>query len=78
MELILTRLRDPLDKQLPAPVPTSPCVMHYHRQSRYDYSEDWEHENGQYSCTCANCHQSFLGHKRRCLCRVCDPPIKSK
>ena len=39
-----------------------------------DYVEDWPGENGRYCNTCLTCDHTFIGHKRRCHCRVCDPP----
>lgn len=35
------------------------------------WPEDFEHENGNYECICADCTNHFIGHKRRVLCRVC-------
>ena len=37
-----------------------------------DYPEDFEHENGNYWNECIRCHTSFVGHKRRPLCKVCN------
>ena len=39
--------------------------------SERDWTEDAGHENGCYQCLCVNCGQSFIGHKRRHVCRVC-------
>ena len=36
-----------------------------------DWSEDFEHENGDYNCQCIDCGQTFTGHKRRNICKVC-------
>lgn len=36
-----------------------------------DYKEDFSHENGNYSNICTYCHQEFLGHKRRVVCKKC-------
>lgn len=36
-----------------------------------DWPEDFEHENGGYFRRCVICSDSFLGHKRRVLCKVC-------
>ena len=40
--------------------------------SRHDFPEDFEHENGMYQNTCQHCKVSFLGYKRRLVCKVCD------
>lgn len=39
-----------------------------------DWPGDFEHENGNYQCTCLECGKLFLGHKRRVICRVCTKP----
>lgn len=36
-----------------------------------DWSEDFAHENGNYSNRCVICGQLFNGHKRRVECKVC-------
>lgn len=41
------------------------------RDESRDWPEDFEHENGNYSCRCYRCHLEFIGHKRRVECRVC-------
>jgi len=38
-----------------------------------DWPEDFGQENGQYQNVCAKCRQTFMGHKRRPLCKVCAP-----
>ena len=35
------------------------------------WPEDFQHENGMYTCTCASCGGGFIGYKRRVTCRVC-------
>jgi len=37
-----------------------------------DWTEDAKHENGNYGCRCAICGRSFIGHKRRVVCKLCD------
>ena len=37
-----------------------------------DWHEDFSHENGQYMCVCCNCEKSFIGHKRRVTCKLCE------
>jgi len=39
-----------------------------------DWTEDFEHENGNYFNTCFECKQTFKGHKRRVLCKQCGTP----
>ena len=36
-----------------------------------DWTEDFAHENGNYSCLCCRCGQAFVGHKRRVICKAC-------
>lgn len=36
-----------------------------------DWSEDFGHENGQYLNGCIYCSLSFVGHKRRRICKSC-------
>lgn len=36
-----------------------------------DWTEDESHENGQYYCTCIECGERFIGHKRRVICKTC-------
>jgi hypothetical protein len=35
------------------------------------WPQDFDYENGNYSCRCRYCKNYFVGHKRRCVCRVC-------
>jgi len=37
-----------------------------------NWAEDAPHENGNYECSCAECGHSFIGHKRRVLCKLCS------
>jgi len=39
-----------------------------------DWPEDSSHENGNYHNLCVVCGSSFIGHKRRVICKVCAPP----
>lgn len=39
--------------------------------SKFDWAEDFSHENGKYQCECHLCHVPFIGHKRRVLCKAC-------
>lgn len=36
-----------------------------------DWLEDFTHENGNYECACCICKNSFVGHKRRVVCKSC-------
>ncbi len=45
-------------------------IMIRHPNPR-DWTEDFAHENGNYLCRCVGCHETFTGHKRRVVCRVC-------
>lgn len=36
-----------------------------------DWPEDFQYENGNYTCKCSVCKQKFSGHKRRIVCKVC-------
>ncbi len=37
-----------------------------------DWPEDFPHENGNYLRECLQCDLSFIGHKRRYVCRSCE------
>ncbi len=37
-----------------------------------DWPEDAAHENGNYLCRCCGCHETFIGYKRRVVCKVCS------
>lgn len=43
-----------------------------------DWPEDFDHENGMYSNTCACCGVEFMGHKRRVICRECSKKMEDK
>ena len=45
--------------------------LHKNPDSPKNWTEDFTHENGQYSCWCSRCRSSFIGHKRRILCKEC-------
>ena len=36
-----------------------------------DWTEDFEHENGQYQNLCRECNSIFIGYKRRLVCKEC-------
>jgi hypothetical protein len=42
-----------------------------------DFTEDFTSENGNYYNICTTCGKSFLGHKRRITCKVCNEFAKS-
>lgn len=41
-------------------------------QAQRNWTEDAKHENGNYECLCVECDQSFIGHKRRVICKACS------
>lgn len=41
-----------------------------------DWLEDSHLENGNYTSLCARCGESFTGHKRRFVCKVCSRATK--
>ena len=43
--------------------------------SARDWTDDAAHENGSYWCKCYQCGQSFIGHKRRVMCKQCNDRI---
>ncbi len=45
-------------------------------QPQKDWVEDFDHENGNYTCHCIQCDHYFYGHKRRVVCKQCAHPIK--
>lgn len=42
-----------------------------------DWTEDFEHENGNYHHKCLTCGCDFIGHKRRMECRKCPEPSQN-
>lgn len=48
-----------------------PAVVSGEVANERDWSEDFKHENGNYSCRCSTCKESFQGHKRRMFCKLC-------
>lgn len=48
-----------------------------HRMNRSkdgDWPEDFSHENGNYFCKCISCGRTFMGYKRRVMCKMCATP----
>jgi len=43
-------------------------------ESERDWPEDFDHENGKYQNRCMECKQTFMGHKRRVICKKCSTP----
>jgi len=39
--------------------------------AKRNWPEDATHENGNYENRCMECDQSFIGHKRRVICKAC-------
>lgn len=50
---------------------------HLHKSPR-SWPEDFHRENGNYLCRCVYCGHDFIGHKRRCVCRLCAQPVTTK
>ena len=42
-----------------------------HVVTEHDWPEDFSEENGNYMCTCISCGTSFIGYKRRIVCKYC-------
>ena len=40
-------------------------------EEKFDWPEDYNHENGDYMNICYVCGRQFRGHKRRVVCRQC-------
>lgn len=43
-----------------------------------DWPEDFHLENGNYSNICIQCEDTFLGHKRRNICKKCASKNESE
>lgn len=41
------------------------------KNKQKDWVEDFEMENGNYQSKCSCCHDFFIGHKRRFICKEC-------
>lgn len=41
-------------------------------EDKRSWLEDLKHENGNYECICRNCNKTFIGHKRRQICKICS------
>lgn len=49
------------------------------KESSRDWIDDFKHENGNYFNECIKCHSSFIGHKRRVVCKECsDKEVSNK
>jgi hypothetical protein len=46
----------------------------YKRDYPLNWQEDLDRENGDYMNRCSKCNNMFRGHKRRTLCKKCNPP----
>ncbi len=42
------------------------------REHPRSWSEDYNHENGEYANKCLHCKKYFIGHKRRIICKQCE------
>lgn len=45
--------------------------MKFFKYTPRDFPEDSSDENGDYICLCIKCGNTFIGYKRRFLCRLC-------
>jgi len=52
-------------------------MMREQEDSR-NWTEDYCLENGKYYNRCSECGETFLGYKRRRVCKLCAQPHKSK
>lgn len=52
-------------------IPDRPSPSFLPPATARDWTEDAPHENGNYQNLCCGCHQTFIGHKRRVVCKVC-------
>jgi hypothetical protein len=43
-----------------------------------DWPEDFSDENGNYGNLCIGCKKTFVGHKRRYVCKKCDAACKAR
>jgi len=41
------------------------------KDNERNWEEDFKYENGNYMNRCIVCNRMFLGHKRRCVCKLC-------
>lgn len=52
--------------------------MKNHIESARDWSEDFPHGNGMYKNPCYSCKKTFIGHRRREICKLCYNPVEVK
>ena len=50
---------------------TTESLTFWLENKRKNYEEDFKHENGNYENVCFKCKESFIGHKRRVICKEC-------
>lgn len=43
-----------------------------------DWIEDFARENGSYLCRCCYCKETFIGYKRRVVCKSCHDADQAK
>jgi uncharacterized small protein (DUF1192 family) len=69
IERLQTKIQDDqVASNTEAPVIKNP----FSDDPRGDWVQDFDHENGQYTCRCLDCDNRFMGHKRRIICRMCS------
>lgn len=46
-------------------------VQDHDNRSQRSFEEDFKYENGNYMNLCQNCFKTFIGYKRRVICKLC-------
>lgn len=72
MELDTTKRSIAIQDELRAMLSSTPAQPTAQTHASRDWAEDFDHENGCYSCLCSICKQEFAGHKRRVVCKECS------
>lgn len=54
------------------PEKEEPKVLIPDFNSPRNWTEDYQLENGNYTCFCRICNNTFIGYKRRVICKVCS------
>lgn len=79
--IVITFVDDITSEQMAA-IPKALMDALYRRHSQVslrDWTEDASHENGRYECgPCVECGHTFVGHKRRVICRGCANPVPAQ
>ena len=78
MELDTTKRSIAIQDELRAMLSSTPAQPTAQTHASRDWAEDFDHENGCYSCLCSICKQEFTGHKRRVVCKGCSQHIPAQ